>query len=134
MIVNQLQIEEADFGKRRGILVSAKIDSVDPPLGFGLIQAADLTDWKAESTHSGLTILLRAISEIVRPPPINVKEEEQKRKFYAEQKDKEETAFRPIRQIMTATIQERIAPKENIEISRLGLEVSKPTLESGVKA
>jgi len=43
--------EEATRGKRRQTLVPALIDPVEPPLGFGLIQAADLTNWKREPNH-----------------------------------------------------------------------------------
>jgi hypothetical protein len=45
-IISDWVKEEANIGKQRKILVPAKIDSVEPPLGFGLIQAADLTDCK----------------------------------------------------------------------------------------
>ena len=61
-------LEEANFGKRRGILVPAKIDTVEPPLGFGLIQAADLTDWDGDTRHAEFEGLLTAIAEIVGPP------------------------------------------------------------------
>ncbi|MEM9739203.1 MAG: toll/interleukin-1 receptor domain-containing protein [Pseudomonadota bacterium] len=37
--------EEANVGKMRGALVPVRIDDVAPPLGFGLIQFADLIDW-----------------------------------------------------------------------------------------
>src|SRR5262245_14472002 len=40
--------EEATVGKNRGVLVPAKIDEVDPPLGFMMIQAADLVDWNGD--------------------------------------------------------------------------------------
>src|SRR5262245_13447777 len=40
--------EEATVGKNRGVLVPAKIDEVDPPLGFMMIQAADLVDWDGD--------------------------------------------------------------------------------------
>lgn len=60
--------EEATIGKRRRVLVPAKIDPVEPPLGFGLIQAADLTDWKTETSHAGFAVFLSAISEIVGAP------------------------------------------------------------------
>ena len=46
--------EEANIGKQRNILVPAKIDPIDPPLGFGRIQAADLINWQAEKSHPGL--------------------------------------------------------------------------------
>jgi flagellar biosynthesis GTPase FlhF len=81
--------EEATMGKRRQILVPAKIDSVDPPLGFGLIQAADLTDWETETSHAGLSSLLSAISEIVGPSPSQVKETEQKRTEEEQRRRKE---------------------------------------------
>jgi len=60
--------EEASIGKRRKILVPAKIDPVDPPLGFTMIQAADLTDWTGGVSHAGFTGLTGAIAEIVGPP------------------------------------------------------------------
>lgn len=40
--------EEAGLGKARGILVPVRIHDVDPPLGFGLIQTADLRLWKGD--------------------------------------------------------------------------------------
>ena len=61
-------LEEANFGKRRGILVPAKIDPVEPPLGFGLIQAANLTNWDGDTRHAQFEGLLTAISGIVGPP------------------------------------------------------------------
>src|SRR3974390_2768650 len=38
--------DEAGQAKRRGVLVPVKLEKVDPPLGFGEIQAIDLTHWK----------------------------------------------------------------------------------------
>ena len=38
--------EEADDGKRRGVLVPVLLDPVEQPRGFREIQAADLTDWQ----------------------------------------------------------------------------------------
>lgn len=70
---------EAAEGARRGILVPALIDNVQIPFEFRRIQAADLTDWIAGSNHSGFIILLSAISEIVEPSSLKVKETEQKR-------------------------------------------------------
>ncbi len=37
--------DEAGQAKRRGILVPVLLDKVSPPLGFGEIQAIDLTNW-----------------------------------------------------------------------------------------
>lgn len=40
--------EEAGVGKAQGKLLPVRIDNVEPPLGFGLIQAADLRDWEGD--------------------------------------------------------------------------------------
>lgn len=40
--------EESAVGKNRGILVPVRIDDVDPPLGFTLIQASDLVGWSGD--------------------------------------------------------------------------------------
>jgi hypothetical protein len=60
--------EEANIGNERKILVPAKIDPVALPLGFGRIQAADLTNWEAEKEHPGFFSLRNAISDMVGPP------------------------------------------------------------------
>jgi hypothetical protein len=60
---------EASEGARRKILVPALIDNATIPFEFRRIHAADLTDWKADSTHAGFITLLDAISEIVHPTP-----------------------------------------------------------------
>ena len=46
--------EEATVGKSRGVLVPARIDDVDPPLGFMMIQAADLVDWSGDRVGPAL--------------------------------------------------------------------------------
>lgn len=55
--------EEANFGKARGILLPIKIDNVDPPFGFTMIQAADLTGWTGDKTDKRWEFLLHAIRE-----------------------------------------------------------------------
>ena len=45
-VASEWVIEEADKGKQRGILVPVRFDDVNPPLGFGGIQAADLINWQ----------------------------------------------------------------------------------------
>ena len=59
--------EEAAIAHERGILVPARIDPISPPLGFGRIQAADLTDWEVEDTSPGFSALLNSITGIVEP-------------------------------------------------------------------
>lgn len=56
--------EEAGIGKARAILVPVRIHDVDPPLGFGLIQTADLRLWKgdrAQSTWQGFTTTIQRV-------------------------------------------------------------------------
>jgi hypothetical protein len=37
--------EEAAQGKRRGVLLPVRLDAVEPPLGFTMVQTADLSTW-----------------------------------------------------------------------------------------
>ena len=37
--------EEADEGRKRGVLIPVLIDQISPPLGFGRIHAASMTEW-----------------------------------------------------------------------------------------
>jgi hypothetical protein len=93
--------EEANIGKQRNILVPAKIDPIDPPLGFGRIQAAELVNWEAETNHPGFLSLLNAISEVAGPPPErdksvhDTKLPESNSEQQLEVKSKEIEAFQP---------------------------------------
>jgi hypothetical protein len=57
--------EEATVGKNRGVLVPAKIDDVDPPLGFMMIQAADLVDWHGDRSDPRWVHFLDAIRGVL---------------------------------------------------------------------
>jgi len=84
--------EEASIGKQRKILIPAKIDAVEPPLGFGFIQAADLTDWQSELSHTGFNGLLKAIEAILSPSSMELKKEEQgQQRVESQGKAKDET-------------------------------------------
>ncbi|HEV8391170.1 MAG TPA: TIR domain-containing protein [Dongiaceae bacterium] len=37
--------EEATAGKKRGALIPVRLEAVEPPIGFGMVQTADLSDW-----------------------------------------------------------------------------------------
>lgn len=58
--------EEATVGKNRGVLIPARIDDVEPPLGFMMIQAADLVDWKGDRKDPRWTFFLEAVRNILR--------------------------------------------------------------------
>ncbi|BAT58890.1 hypothetical protein GJW-30_1_01418 [Variibacter gotjawalensis] len=55
--------EEANFGKNRGILLPVKIDNVDPPFGFTMIQAADLVGWAGDREDPRWDFLMHAVRE-----------------------------------------------------------------------
>ncbi len=54
-------LEEAEYGKRKGILFPAFIELVECPYGFGRIQTADLVGWNHQAEHAGLVQLLESL-------------------------------------------------------------------------
>ncbi|MBX9776954.1 MAG: toll/interleukin-1 receptor domain-containing protein [Xanthobacteraceae bacterium] len=62
--------EEAGAGKQRGILVPALIHDVEPPLGFGLIQAADLRFWKGDRADEKWRAFVATVRKALRGEPI----------------------------------------------------------------
>jgi len=58
-------IEEADEGKKRGVLVPILLDAVEPPIGFRSIQAADLSTWRAEQPSPSFDQLIRDIRAVI---------------------------------------------------------------------
>jgi hypothetical protein len=58
--------EEATVGKNRGVLVPARIDNVDPPLGFMMIQAADLVGWNGDRKDPRWAFFLEALRGTMR--------------------------------------------------------------------
>ncbi len=60
--------EEAEYGKKRRILIPVLIDDVEIPFGFGRIQAAKLIDWDGTPPHPEFDLLLDSISEILGRP------------------------------------------------------------------
>lgn len=63
--------DEAGRAKGRGVLVPIKLDTVDPPLGFGELQAIDLRHWKGDPKDPFLLDLVAAIRAKLegRPAP-----------------------------------------------------------------
>ena len=66
--------EEAEEGRRRGILIPVLIDAVRPPLGFSRIQTVELWDWTGEVTSDAFQQLLRDTTAILGPPRAEVSE------------------------------------------------------------
>lgn len=57
--------EEADYGKRRAMLMPVFIDQVAPPLGFGRIEAAELFDWDGDPSDAEFQNLVKAIEALL---------------------------------------------------------------------
>ena len=53
---------EANFGRDRNILVPVAVEGAEPPLGFTLIQAANLTGWDGDASAP----VMRGVVEAVR--------------------------------------------------------------------
>lgn len=69
--------EEASRAKQRGVLLPVNIDAVAPPLGFGQVQALDLTGWRGDSSDvrvKNVVTAARAIGKgAPRPAPAAVR-------------------------------------------------------------
>ncbi|MGZ8267583.1 MAG: TIR domain-containing protein [Burkholderiales bacterium] len=60
--------EEADRGKKRKRLVPVRMDDVEPPIGFGQIQAADLIGWDGDRAAQGYRQLADDLANILGAP------------------------------------------------------------------
>ena len=73
-IESEWVIDEAEFGKQKGHLVSVRIDDVEMPLGFRQLQAATLVDWPGDVEHAEFELLTRRLHTLIpkagsEPPP-----------------------------------------------------------------
>jgi hypothetical protein len=62
--------EEALVGKNRGVLVPVKLDEVDPPLGFMMIQAANLVGWTGDRSDRRWPSFLNAVAAVAKNEPL----------------------------------------------------------------
>lgn len=94
-ITSEWVLEEAETGKRRQILIPVLLDDVEPPFGFGTIQAANLTAWDGACSSPAFTRLVGDIAAILGPAPIALKEaEERRRAEYDVRRESEQERFR----------------------------------------
>ena len=64
-IGNRWVLDEAERAANRGVLVTARLDEVDPPLGFGGYTYADLVDWTG-GRNTQLDKMLRHVAGVNR--------------------------------------------------------------------
>lgn len=58
--------EEADRAARRGCLIPVLLEKVDPPFGFGRLEAADLSQWHGDEAAPEYVNLLASVAELVK--------------------------------------------------------------------
>jgi hypothetical protein len=63
--------EEADEGRKRGVLIPVLIDEVSPPLGFGLIQTASLIGWDGDPRAEIFERLAADVAVVLKTPAVN---------------------------------------------------------------
>lgn len=80
-VTSEWVLEEAEIGKSRGILIPVLLDVVQPPFGFGRIQAANLAAWNGDSSSPLFARLVADIAGILgaAPAAINREAEAQRR-------------------------------------------------------
>ena len=66
-VVSEWVREEASDAKRRNVLIPALIEHVEPPLGFKLRQAVDLTSWNGSSSAPEFSALAAAVRALITP-------------------------------------------------------------------
>src|SRR3954471_12161806 len=65
--------DEASRAARRGAYLPVTIDKVEPPLGFGEMQALSLTGWKGDRSHPRYRAVGACVHSIIgRAPPAAV--------------------------------------------------------------
>ena len=68
-------IEEADQALKRELaIIPARVEEVEPPLGFGSLQVAELVDWEGEESAPAFQALLTRLSAVLgaAPPPQDI--------------------------------------------------------------
>ena len=60
--------EEADEGRKRGVLIPVLIDDVRPPLGFGRIQAAPMIEWDGANKSEEFQKLAADVAAVIGAP------------------------------------------------------------------
>jgi Leucine-rich repeat (LRR) protein len=61
--------DEAAVGRKRGILIPILIDQVEPPLGFGPVQTAELWDWDGTDQFPEFRKLIACIRALLSAEP-----------------------------------------------------------------
>jgi hypothetical protein len=69
-VTSKWVVEEADEGLKRDRLVPVLLDSIEPPIGFRSVQAANLTNWRPNQPSPQFQDLVHDIEVLLRPSPM----------------------------------------------------------------
>ena len=61
--------EEAKEGHSRRILIPVRLNEVEPPFGFRLLQSANLAEWDGDMSAPGFQALIEGLERVVGPAP-----------------------------------------------------------------
>ena len=67
-VTSEWVLDEADFGRSRQVLVTARLDNSKLPFGFGQLHTEDLTTWKDDEPPAGMIGIVTRITELVSEP------------------------------------------------------------------
>ena len=113
-VTSEWVLEEAETGKRKQILIPVLLDEVEPPFGFGNIQAANLTAWNGDYSSPAFTRLIADVATIIGPAPMAMREAEERRRSDGEVRgETEQERFRQQELQRSADETRRKAEEEN---------------------
>jgi hypothetical protein len=120
-------VEEAEIARQRGILIPVLIEEVLPPLGFRILQAADLSHWDGSSTA---TVFRNLVTDIARTlhSPSDVEKKQQNEEIQRKIERVEEVWIKTKERTTTEELKENNVRKG---IERLDFDDKEPHLFTG---
>ena len=68
-ILSEWVYEEADYGKRKNILIPVILDDCQPPMGFRMRQGARLVGWTEDTSTKEWQGILKSLESLLGPAP-----------------------------------------------------------------
>jgi TIR domain len=88
-VTSEWVLEEAEIGRRKGILIPVLLDNVEPPMGFRNIQAANLMAWDGNNSSPTFSRLIADIATARRQEERERLREEERQQTEKEARSKE---------------------------------------------
>lgn len=64
-VASEWVLDEADFGRSRQVLVTARLDNSKLPFGFGRLHVSDLSTWQGNAPPAGMVEVISRINELL---------------------------------------------------------------------